>query len=349
MKLNSFHLICGILLQSCILSCASCTKDNNINSSDNKDSEQNPTMYNTYNIKDDGNTYDWSDYYVPVKTYRDTVWVLQSQSDEFNYTSSFPELNDIFTNKWIDYYHANWNGPGITTWRRDHIYVSNGSLNIKASRIEGETENITLNGETKTYPVTRLGCITSKNKVKYPVYIEAYAKISNSTLASDVWMLSDDDTQEIDILEAYGGDRNIDENGKEMYGADRLHLSHHVFIRDPFTDYQPQDAGSWYKDGKNTLWRDDYHRIGVYWKNPTHLEYYVDGKLVRTVDGMDIIDPKGYTGGTGLNKELNIIINMEDQTWRTFRGMSPTSQELQDTDKVTMHVDWIRIYKPEKN
>lgn len=48
-------------------------------------------------------------------------------------------------------------------------------------------------------------------------------------MASDVWMLSPDDTQEIDIIEAYGGDR--DGGG---YGADRLHLSHHIFIRQPF-------------------------------------------------------------------------------------------------------------------
>jgi agarase len=27
-------------------------------------------------------------------------------------------------------------------------------------------------------------------------------------MASDVWMLSPDDTQEIDIIEAYGGDRD---------------------------------------------------------------------------------------------------------------------------------------------
>lgn len=67
-------------------------------------------------------------------------------------------------------------------------------------------------------------------------------------MASDVWMLSPDDTQEIDIIEAYGGDR--DGGG---YGADRLHLSHHIFIRQPFKDYQPKDSGSWYKDDKGTL------------------------------------------------------------------------------------------------
>ena len=136
-------------------------------------------------------------------------------------------------------------------------------------------------------------------------------------MASDVWMLSPDDTQEIDIIEAYGGDR--DGGG---YGADRLHLSHHIFIRQPFKDYQPKDLGSWYKDDKGTLWRDDFHRVGVFWKDPFTLEYYVDGELVRTVSGKDIIDPNNYTGGTGLVKDMDIIINMEDQSWRAVKGLS---------------------------
>ncbi|MFR9496788.1 MAG: beta-agarase, partial [Rikenellaceae bacterium] len=136
-------------------------------------------------------------------------------------------------------------------------------------------------------------------------------------------------------------------NGKTYYGADRLHLSHHVFIRDPFQDYQPTDAGSWYADGKGTLWRDDYHRIGVYWRDPFYLAYYVDGNLVRVVSGENIIDPYGYTDGTGLTKELDIIINMEDQSWRAIGGLSPTDEELQAGSDIDFKVDWIRVYNLE--
>jgi len=238
--------------------------------------------------------------------------------------------------------HNHWTGPAPTIWQRDHVSVSDGYLKIRASRPEDVPMKKVVSGpNTKELPGTYTGCITSKTRVKYPVYVEAYAKLSNSTMASDVWMLSPDDTQEIDIIEAYGGDR--DGGG---YGADRLHLSHHIFIRQPFKDYQPKDLGSWYKDDKGTLWRDDFHRVGVFWKDPFTLEYYVDGELVRTVSGKDIIDPNNYTGGTGLVKDMDIIINMEDQSWRAVKGLSPTDEELKNVEDHTFLVDWIRVYTP---
>ena len=138
-----------------------------------------------------------------------------------------------------------------------------------------------------------------------------------------------DDTQEIDIIEAYGSDRVVGDDGHKFYGPDRIHLSHHVFIRDPFQDYQPTDPGSWYKDVNGTIWRNDFHRVGV-----------------RRVSGKNIIDPNDFTKGTGLSKEMDIIINMEDQSWRAISGLSPTNKELMNKDNNTFLVDWIRIYKP---
>lgn len=81
-------------------------------------------------------------------------------------------------------------------------------------------------------------------------------------------------------------------------------------------------------------------------KDPFNLEYYVDGKMVRRVSGKNIIDPNDFTNGTGLSKEMDIIINMEDQSWRAISGLSPTNEELNNKDNNTFLVDWIRIYKP---
>lgn len=158
-------------------------------------------------------------------------------------------------------------------------------------------------------------------------------------LASNVWLLSEDSTQEIDVVEAYGSDRPDQE-----HFAKRIHLSHHVFVREPLQDYQPTDEGSWHVNG--TTWRDDFHRVGVFWKSPWHLEYYIDGQLVRTSSGPAVIDPGNYTDGTGLVKPMQIIINMEDQDWRSNDGIAPTDEELADTTKSIMWVDWIRVCKP---
>ena len=240
-----------------------------------------------------GSAGDWEGLKVPVQAPEGLEWKLQAVSDDFNYEASPMEKPKEFTDRWHSTYINPWMGPGKTEWNVGHSYVTNGHLGIHASRKKDTKEVYT-------------GIITSKQAFNYPLFLEARVKISNQVLASNVWMLSADSTEEIDVVEAYGSDRP----GQEWY-AERIHLSHHVFIRSPFQDYQPTDDGSWYTNG--TIWRNEFHRFGVYWRDPWHLEYYIDGKLVRTVSGKEIIDPKDYTKGTGLSKDMHIIINMEDQ------------------------------------
>ena len=66
---------------------------------------------------------------------------------------------------------------------------------------------------------------------------------------------------------------------------------------------------------------------------------------MRTVSGPSLIDPKDFTGGKGLNKSMHIIINTEDQNWRSDKRVTPTDTELADAGKSIMWVDWIRVYK----
>ncbi|MEM6313728.1 MAG: family 16 glycosylhydrolase, partial [Planctomycetota bacterium] len=261
-------------------------------------------------------------------------WELQDHiSDDFNYEMGPDEKIPAFTERWYPSYHNSWTGPGLTVWDENHLKVADGKLQIFATRLEG-TDKV------------NMGIITSNHRVQYPVYVEARAKISNSVLANAVWMLSPDDTQEIDIIEAYGASYSANADADQTWFAERMHISHHVFIREPFQDYQPKDEGSWQTKADGSLWRDSYHVIGCYWRDPFHLEYYIDGKLVRTVSGEDIIDPRGYTDGTGLNKAMDIIIDMEDHDWRSDNGITPTDEELANVENNTFKVDWIRVYKP---
>ncbi|PKA99691.1 agarase [Flavobacteriaceae bacterium MAR_2009_75] len=291
----------------------------------------------------------WKDLAVPAEAGTNMVWEFQEISDDFEYKAVAENKGEKFLSRWDDFYHNNWAGPGLTEWKRGHSLVADGQLQMWAKRKPGSNK-------------INMGCITSKTRVLYPVYIEARAKIMNSTLASDVWLLSPDDTQEIDIVEAYGANYSESAQKGHSYFSKKIHISHHVFIRDPFQDYQPRDAGSWYSNG--TVWNKAYHQYGIYWKNPWHLEYYIDGELVRTVSGKDMIDPQFYTNATnpgdtssdtrtGLSKEMDIIINTEDQTWRSSPASgqqsdtyTPTDNELKNAEDHTFKVDWIRIYKP---
>ena len=293
--------------------------------------------------------YDWDNVDIFANPGPGMIWKLQSDvSDDFNYDEPGVPWVDTLGGKWINYYHSNWSGPKPTLWKRDHVYVDDGKFKIRSSRIQGDS--VTVDGQRLA--LTYLGCATNVTQVQYPVYIEANVKIMNSVLASDVWLLSADDTQEIDICEAYGGSRW----NNPWFSEKRIHLSHHVFIREPFQDWQPSDEGSFYTDG-STIWRDGYHRIGVYWKDPFNLEYYVDGKLVRTRNGIEEIDPLYFTNAvnpgdtdndtrTGMSKPMDVIINTEDQDWRALSGLTPTDAELANEDDNTFNVDWIRVYKP---
>ncbi|GAB1855964.1 hypothetical protein MHTCC0001_07990 [Flavobacteriaceae bacterium MHTCC 0001] len=342
-------------------------------------------------------------------------WTVDTAaSDDFNYnfnaTSNNADFGPSGQNKWNNFFHNGFEGPGATKWVRNHVAVSGGNLNLWASRVQGNTKSFEFGGQTISRPETRAGCITSKTRVKYPVFVEARLRIMNSSLATDVWLLSPDDKEEIDIIEAYGGGMS---DGRNNFFAERIHLSHHVFIRPPnFKDYQPSDWNSWYRQSGVSQWGGRIVRIGVYWKSPTVLEYYIDGQLVRVLDNdaiasklrngtweytypagvtstgqngqleretsgsqqgfqkmvvsstssnfnqnnlntaknqsnISVIDPFNYlTNGRKFSREMDIIINVEDQSWQAAANRSPNNTEIQNFDNNLMLVDWIRVLKP---
>ncbi|MEM7656727.1 MAG: Ig-like domain-containing protein [Bacteroidota bacterium] len=306
-----------------------------------------------WGICSNGIAQDWDSLSVPPSPGAGRVWELQEAvSDDFNYEFEGVSEPATIGGKWTNFYHNGWTGPAPTFWKRDHIYVEDGQMKVKTSRTPGDSITLNTNGTAHRLARTNLGCATSVQRIQYPVYIETRVKIMKAVLASDVWLLSPDDTQEIDICEAYGSSRW----NNEWFSDKRIHLSHHVFIRQPFTDWQPSDEGSFYTDG-STIWSDGFHRIGVYWLDPWNLEYYVDGQLVRVRSGKDQIDPVYRTNAvnpgdtsndtrTGLSKPMDIIINTEDQTWRAIQGLTPTEEELADGQAHTFGVDWVRVYKP---
>ncbi|WP_282039878.1 T9SS type A sorting domain-containing protein [Saccharicrinis aurantiacus] len=366
------------------------------------------------------NAQDWSNIPIPADAGEGKVWELQDNvSDDFNYTKSFgsgayANKTNFGSGKWYNFYHNAWDGPGYTYWNNSQVSVDGDNLVITA----GYTSS---NSKGGSYGVAS-GCVTSNNKVKYPVYIEASLSVANISLASCFWLLSPDDTEEIDIIENYGG---------VNWYKNFTHISHHSFVRSPFTDYQPRDWNSWYPIAEVTdaggwgeyCWNGGnrkYMRMGVNWIGPKHWEYYIDGELVRVMyynamatkidgtwqytyynsvtqdsngysmptnnssgysdvtthttsasyslatlkaasnasKGYSVIDPGWFQGGDGsdvdgngvtnepkgFTKELEIIINIESQSWLT--GSTPSASDLGNASKNQMKVDWVRAYKP---
>ena len=256
-------------------------------------------------------------------------WKIQPNfSNEFDYSEG--KASTEFTNNWKDSFFNGWTGARKTVYSASQSTITDGEL-VYTAKIDKDSQG---------NDIIKTGCVSTKTAVGYPLYMEARVKISESSLASAVWMLSDDSTQEIDNLEAYG-------ERTHNYYSDRLHLSHHVFIRQPFQDYQPKGGETYYKDSKGTKWADDYHVYGVLWLDPWTLKYYVDGELVRETP-KNQIDPNDYTSGTGLNKDMHLIISAASQPWRENQGINYlTDPSVLDSDRSTMRTDFIRVYKPE--
>jgi len=253
----------------------------------------------------------------------DQKWVLQENlSNEFNYEG---KDTDEFNDDWKVGYINPWTGLGKTRNSDSQSSITNGEMIYKAT-VVGET--------------IKTGCISSKTTVQYPMYMVVRAKISESSLSTAVWMLSQDSTEEIDNMEAYGDKTN-------SYFSKRLHLSHHTFIRDPFDDYQSSGPETYYEDGKGTYWADDFHEYGVLWQDPWTLKYYVDGELVRTTPKNEI-DPRNHTNGNGLTKPMYLIISVAAQSWRENQGINYlTDPSVLSESRSTARFDWIRVYKPE--
>lgn len=305
---------------------------------------------------------DWDGIPIPVNLQNGDTWVLQENvSDSFNYNATATNKGTTFFTKWDDWYHNGWEGPASTTWSRTHSFVDGNEMILTASRYQTNRVNA--------------GAIHSQNLVQYPSYVESRIRIMNSVLANGAWMLSPDDTQEIDFMEGYGADFSESANSDLTWWAQRMHVSHHVFIRQPFQDWQPSEFASntgnpspnptWItrNDGNgDILWKDGYHTYGVYWKDPWHLYYYIDGVQVSKREGKEQIDPVYYTNSvnqgdssndtrTGLNKAMYLLFTVEEQGWRTANGkdVRPTNNELANTANHRYKIDWIRVYKPQSS
>ncbi|MEM7107243.1 MAG: discoidin domain-containing protein [Bacteroidota bacterium] len=238
---------------------------------------------------------EWNGISVPANAGSGKTWQLQSaQSDDFNYVFTAKNFRSDFGpgNKWYNFYHNAWDGPGTTYWKYNHTSVDGDNLVLRASRWNQASESNPAtqlpNKMGRPLDGVQAGCVTSNSRVGYPVFVEARVSVADIVLASDVWLLSADDTEEIDIIECYGGN----EQGNQFF-AEFIHLSHHSFDRTqiPIKDYQPRDINSWWPQNGVSDWG-SYHwnggnrryvRIGVYWISPFHFEYYIDGQLQRVL------------------------------------------------------------------
>ncbi|WP_010179868.1 Ig-like domain-containing protein [Aquimarina agarilytica] len=282
------------------------------------------------------NGQDWSSTPIPAYPGPGKVWKLQNQhSDDFNYQGK----NNKFYKNWNDRYFNAWTGPGLSNFSSANSHVADGNLIIKASP----------NGKNRVY----CGVVTSKTKVKFPIYMEARLQTMNQTLSSNFWMLSQNDRQELDAVESYGSDRSSF-GDEHVFDSRHMNSNYHIFDRNA-NDNTIINDNTWQRDHYVTdhqplknrpALRNGFHNYAIHWIDEWNVDWYLDGKLVRRIapGTNDVI--KDPLQNKGIYEEMFLILDVEDHSWRSDAGHIATVKELNDESKNKMYVDWVRVYKP---
>jgi agarase len=275
---------------------------------------------------------DWGQLEVPAPLSDGQAWVLdETLSDRFNDESTAK----AFAEKWRLGKPDGWLGPGATHFSDDHVALDGGNLHVFASRVpevkQGRPRQVKADFTTARTVYT--GYVTSHHTLRPPAYTEARLKASATPLSSNFWLLSDDNTNEIDVVEVYG-----DTDWFRTHPSNNIH----IFLRDDHGDIK-QDLA---KQGHHPLPEgvgadEDFHRYGVHWISDTQVDFYLDGEKVRTLHLPDEIeDPDGDY----LHEPLRLIFDLEAHTWRKQEGI-PTDEQLDDDRANRMVVDWVRTYR----
>lgn len=276
--------------------------------------------------------------------------LIEELSDDFNYEG---KTTEEFTSKWRDTYIGKWNGPGLTQWRKKNAQIKNGNLEISANRSD-LTMPYKVNGQDTILPKVDCGIVTSKTKIGYPAYVEMRMKVMNQTLSSNFWFLSQNSRQELDVIECYGSDRP-----DHSIKSTQMGTNWHIFERSPERGiYGNHSFGRPFSLPGNEPLRNNYHTYAAHWIDAQSIDWYLNGILIRQTraDSKVTGDKKGITPfddiedpeqNKGMYEEMYMIIDVEDHDWRSKQGIISTDEELSDSNKNVMYVDWVRVYKPD--
>ncbi|ADE53100.1 glycoside hydrolase family 16 [Coraliomargarita akajimensis DSM 45221] len=240
-------------------------------------------------------------------------WVQNSTlSDEFNGSS----LN---TSKW-QYNHPYWAGRVPSHFKASNVTVSGGLLRLKAtSRINDMNQ---VNDPVKDVWVDS-SCVTSKAKsLKLGMYTEARMKMSRLSMTTAFW--SQGNYSEIDCIENIGAPSNP----QWAHMSKLMEMNSHYFINGWNNDIS---TPAHHNMGVNHA--DAFHVYGFHWKDSRTIDMYLDGVKVKTI-----------TTGGGFNENHYMFFDTEVFSWGV--GL-PLISNLQNNNKNTGFIDWVRTYELE--
>ncbi|MFC1476451.1 family 16 glycosylhydrolase [Fibrobacterota bacterium] len=208
-------------------------------------------------------------------------------------------------NKWMNY-HPYWNGREPSQYNKQNVSVGNGNLLLKSTVANANQQG------NWVYSA----CVTSKNRDCNVGYYETRIKGSRISMTSAFWFQGK--YTEIDVIENIGASTA----NSDLDWLMRMN-----------THYYPN---GWNNDIKTpeqfrmpTKSCEEYHVYGVWWRNETSIwMYHNDDKVVEIKPGGAFDEPQ------------YMFFDTETFTWDGL----PTLASLNDPNKNTMLVDWVRAW-----
>ncbi len=260
-------------------------------------------------------------------TPEDMQWEkVEEMSDEFDTWDA-----DKWTNSFWNY------GGTPVSMRKENSSVVDGNLCIKA----------TLDPNPNTPLWFRTARVHSTTKIKYPMYTECSMKAASISAFNTFWMNNGDinDRDEIDIVE-----NNVnptedcrDQTNKPSDFAWTPWLfptqmnSQYFIAKKGRTENRHGNFDTRFLSDQNPnkgkKWDETYHIVGAWWKDSRNVQFYLDGEEAGKI-----------TTSQDMTLELELIFDLWTAEQCNIGGL-PQKEELNDTSKNTMRVDWVRTWK----
>ncbi|WP_282143086.1 family 16 glycosylhydrolase [Cellulophaga baltica] len=230
------------------------------------------------------------------------------------------EFNDTFdTDKW---FKPLWNYDVPVNMKAENAGVADGNLWIKA----------TLDDTQERWFLTSR--VQSKAQINYPMYTESSIKTAHISAYNTFWLNNGDisDRNEIDIIEN-NSKPSCDCQPDFPWQMNSQYF--HVVDGDTRRNKGNFDNRTLSDDNplKGVRWNEEYHTVGVYWKDAKNIQFYLDGEPAGSV-----VSERDFT------RDLNVIWDLWtfDVDWL---GGLAVKTDLTDETINTMKVDWIHTYQ----
>ena len=258
----------------------------------------------------------------------EAAWeIVANLTDEF-------DADKVDEEKWFDY-HPFWKGRLPSQFKKGNTFLDgSGVLKLRSTLHKDPNsvpDNFAKNNNVENHWVDAAALVSKTKTAVHGYYYETSFKASNLSMTSSYWFRVGQ-FSEIDVIEHIGNPSrdNRDADLPFQYHVNTHYYGKHAGLPNLAKEYKMKDRG-----------RDRFHVYGFWWKSPTELIFYHDGKQVMEL-----------TPRVPLDENLHMIFDTEVFPFATAGVANiglPLPENLNDNTKNTMEVDYVRVYKKATN